>query len=99
MLIQDGKCEDYGLSMPKNKKDCQSRGRPVGIKDSNVSGHPNKNKVCGCRTLWHKGTLHLHWNAPNNGCSKNNGKCDKNGKCVCVSKGIEISLLIFCIVT
>ena len=89
MLINSGTCEEYGLIMPKSKKDCQSKGIPIGINDQNVNGRANKAKVCGCRTLWHKGTLHLHWNAPNSGCSKSNGKCDENGKCVCVSKGIR----------
>ena len=98
MLIQSGTCEEYGLSMPKSKKDCQARGRPVGINDNNVSGHSSRNKVCGCRTLWHRGALHLHWNAPNSACSKHNHKCNNNGKCVCVSKGRKVLFLTFCII-
>ena len=89
VLIQSGTCEEYGLSMPNSKSDCQSKGRPVGINDKNVYAGPNKDRVCGCRTTWHKGTLHLHWNPPKSACRKNNNKCDKNGKCVCVSKGMK----------
>ena len=90
ILIQSGTCEEYGLSMPTSKKDCQQKGIPLGINDNNVNAE-NSDNVCGCRAFNWKSRLDLKWNNPNGVCTKNNKKCKpfvKTGGCVCVSKGM-----------
>ena len=94
VLIQSGTCEENGMTIPADIKDCQEKAKAVGIFDNKVLNYQSEVQVCGCRAFTHKSSLALQWNDPNGKCSPAT-KCTKESKCVCLSKGKKENVVIW----